>query len=312
MAGLELTTASAAGDGRDLGDSGLYTQAPQALGGSIQARNEILTDGGEFLNDGAKSLTEGVFERLRDDILKCRLEPGARLRIAEICARFGVSVHAVREALSRLASEALVVAEPQRGFKVAQVSINDLEDLTQTRIEIEALALRKSITNATVAWESSLVAALHQVVHLPKFSTAAPLVVSEEWTAAHAAFHLALVSACGSRWLLWLHGILFDHSERYRRLSAPAEGGERDTDGEHAEIVKAALARKTDLAVELLTRHLSLTMRLVKQQADRGWPKESVAASAHSEPLLDRLGKRPRTLGSAAGVQPRRDPPSQR
>lgn len=270
-----------------------------------------MTEGGPYLNEGAKSLTEGVFERLRDDILKCRLEPGARLRIAEICARFGVSVHAVREALSRLASEALVVAEPQRGFKVAPVSVADLEDLTQTRIDIETIALRRSIANASVAWESSLVAALHQVVHLPKFPAADPYTVSEDWTTAHAAFHTALVSACNSRWLLWLHGILFDHSERYRRLSAPAEGNERDTDAEHTAIVRAALARDADLAVDLLTKHLSFTMILVKQQASRGWPKGGIpsVASTETRPLLGRLGEGPGTARPATPGRRRAGPP---
>lgn len=268
-----------------------------------------MTEGAPYLNEGAKSLTEGVFERLRDDILKCRLEPGARLRIAEICARFGVSVHAVREALSRLASEALVVAEPQRGFKVAPVSVVDLEDLTQTRIDIETIALRRSIANGTVAWESSLVAALHQVVHLPKFHSADPGRVSEDWTTAHSAFHAALVSACNSRWLLWLRGILFDHSERYRRLSAPAEGGERDTDAEHAAIAEAALARDADLAVALLTQHLSYTMQLVKRHSDRGWSKDALpAGSADAAPILSKLGRRPARTRLAAA--PRRADPS--
>jgi DNA-binding GntR family transcriptional regulator len=265
--------------GKGLGDDGTADE------------DDDLTDGAPYLNEGAKSLTEGVFERLREDILKCRLEPGARLRIAEICARFGVSVHAVREALSRLASEALVVAEPQRGFKVAPVSVADLEQLTETRIDIESIALRRSIANASVPWESALVAALHQVVNLPKHIGGNPYEVSEDWTAAHSAFHTALVSACGNRWLLWLRGILFDHSERYRRLSAPAEGGVRDTDSEHTALVKAALARNADLAVELLTKHLTFTKTLVMQQSEHGWSGDGTpqAAAANGRSLLARL-----------------------
>ena len=64
----------------------------------------------------APSLTETVTRQLRQDILRCMLRPGARLRTGELCARFGVSLAAVREALSRLAAEGLVLADPQRSF----------------------------------------------------------------------------------------------------------------------------------------------------------------------------------------------------
>lgn len=221
-------------------------------------------EGGKALSEGARSLTEGVFERLRDDVLKCRLPPDSRLRIAELCARFDVSIHAVREALSRLASEELVIVEPQRGFRVAPVSVEDLEDLTQTRIEIETLAVRKSIAKGSVAWESSVVAALHQVLRVPKFEDSETFAVSEAWSHAHANFHAALVSACESRRLLWLRGALFDHSERYRRLAGDFDRGHRDTDGEHLAIGNAVLERRTEDASELLAAHLLTTMQLVK------------------------------------------------
>src|SRR3954468_1853004 len=99
----------------------------------------------QILPAGAKSLTEAVVEALRADILTCRLLPGAKLKIGDLCTRFGVSLGAVREALSHLAAEGLVVAETQRGFQVAPVSAEDLADLTATRIDIEGLALRRSI-----------------------------------------------------------------------------------------------------------------------------------------------------------------------
>ena len=69
--------------------------------------------------DSSSSLTQGAYEALRGDLLACRILPGSRLKIQELCSRLSVSLGAIREALSRLSSESLVIAEPQRGFRVA-------------------------------------------------------------------------------------------------------------------------------------------------------------------------------------------------
>ena len=61
------------------------------------------------------NLTQSAYELLRADILSCRLPPGSKLKIQELCTRYAVGLGAIREALSRLTSEGLVIAEPQRG-----------------------------------------------------------------------------------------------------------------------------------------------------------------------------------------------------
>src|ERR1700679_1227048 len=86
-----------------------------------------------------QTLFEGVYRQLRADILACRLRPGEKLQINALAEERGVSLSGVREPLSRLSAEGLVTAEPQRGFRVAPVSFEDLTDLTMTRIDIENL-----------------------------------------------------------------------------------------------------------------------------------------------------------------------------
>ena len=113
--------------------------------------------------EGSINLTQGAYEDLRADLLSCRIAPGSRLKVQELCDRLSVSLGAIREALSRLTSEGLVVAEPQRGFRAAPISKEDLIDLTKTRIQIETLCIRRAIEVGDVAWESQLVAALHRL-----------------------------------------------------------------------------------------------------------------------------------------------------
>ena len=59
----------------------------------------------------SRSMTQDVYERLRADILACRLVPGSKLRINELCLLLGgVSLGAVREALSRLTADGFVLS----------------------------------------------------------------------------------------------------------------------------------------------------------------------------------------------------------
>lgn len=215
----------------------------------------------------AKSLTTGVYERIRSDILTCRLLPGRKLKINDLCIQHGVSLGAVREALSRLTAEGLVVAEAQRGFQVAPVSSEDLADLTRARIEIEALCLRRAIELGDVAWEARVLGADHVLARLPEHDPDDPDRMNEAWSKAHADFHAILADACASPWLLRLRGMLYEQSERYRRLSVPAGRAERDIPGEHRAIVSAVLARDADAAVAALTDHLSATTRILLSTA---------------------------------------------
>ena len=205
------------------------------------------------------NLTQGAYENLRADLLSCRILPGSRLKVQELCDRLSVSLGAIREALSRLTSEGLVVAEPQRGFRAAPISPEDLADLTKVRIEIESLCIHRAIEAGDIRWESRVVAALHQLLRTPEHAPDDPAHSSDEWAQAHAAFHRALVDGCDSPWLLRLRGQLYDQSERYRRLSISLAPHARNIAQEHRDIVDAVLARKADEAVVLLTRHFEAT-----------------------------------------------------
>jgi DNA-binding GntR family transcriptional regulator len=209
------------------------------------------------------NLTQSAYEQLRADILSCRLLPGSKLKIQELCTRYAVSLGAIREALSRLTSEGLVTAEPQRGFKAAPISPEDLTDLTKVRIEIDSLCLRKAIEIGDVDWESRLVAAFHRMSRTPERAAGDPTRSSEEWAEAHAAFHTALVEGCGSPWLMRLHGQLYDQSERYRRLSVSVAPKKRNIGDEHQKIMDAVLARDTNKAVKLLAQHLGATTAIL-------------------------------------------------
>lgn len=215
-----------------------------------------------------KSLIAVCYDRMRADILSCRIKPGGRLKIQELCEKYEVTVGAVREALSRLTSEGFVLAEPQRGFRAAPVTIADLLDLTHARIEIETLCIRSAINNGDVSWESRILAVSYRLSRTAEREPDDPERLSEIWSQAHAEFHATLVEACDSVWLLRLRTMLYEQSERYRRLSTPLARFARDLNHEHQDIVAAVLARDADAAAEKLGRHLQETTTILLEAID--------------------------------------------
>lgn len=91
-----------------------------------------------------EALSSVIYGRLRQQILTLELRPGARLNIDQLGLMLSVSATPVREALSRLAAEHLVVADPFRGFAVSELPTPDeLEELTQLRQLLEGYAVEK-------------------------------------------------------------------------------------------------------------------------------------------------------------------------
>jgi GntR family carbon starvation induced transcriptional regulator len=213
-----------------------------------------------------RSQTSWVYEIVRRDILAGRHAPGKKLKIQNLATALKVSPGAVREALSRLVPEQLVVSRDQRGFAVAPLSIADLEDLTDLRCEIEAIALRRSVKRGDVNWEAGVIAAAHRLRVTPHRSPGDDIALNTDWVARHTDFHNALVNACGSRRLLVLHAQLYEQSERYRGLSANLPTT-RDVADEHREIVDLALARDADGLIKATLGHIRTTTDLIVEAA---------------------------------------------
>ena len=230
--------------------------------------------------DSTRSLTSAVRERLRADIVACRIGPGEKLHIARLAGRYAVSLGAVREALSRLVAEGWVQAEDQRGFRASPVSSEDLHDITWARIEIEGLALRRSIEFGDAQWEARVRRAYQELSEagLPQPDERGPVV--DAWRAAHARFHSALVAGCGSEWLLRFRHTLYEQSERYRVLSYRVKP--RDLATEHRVIVEATLHRDAQAAVKALSEHFTVTAEAMLEglaSGGLGWSEGAEGAA---------------------------------
>lgn len=206
--------------------------------------------------------SEVAYQGLHRDILECRLAPGSKIKMGYVCNRYGVSLGAAREALSRLAADGMTVIEAQKGFTVAQVSWEEYEQLTELRAEIEISCLRKSILHGDLEWETRVVAALHRLIRAQDSGHADGVSAPDQvWIDAHTEFHRAIVSACPNKVQLDMREMLYARSERYRFWSQSLclKLGQRDVKEEHVMIAELAQTRDLEKACAAMNEHFART-----------------------------------------------------
>lgn len=208
--------------------------------------------------------SDRIYKSLHADLLRGRYQPGDALRFAALRATYDCGISPLREALFRLETKKLVVSEGHRGFRVPPISTAEIRDITALRQKLDTDALRLSIQFGDDEWEAKCIGALHRLDKATSAATSEEGI--DEWEARHRAFHNALIEACGSPWLLHMCELLYDQTERYRRLrfsSTVRPKLIRNVATEHAEILDAVLERDADKAVRLLTGHIDDTAAFV-------------------------------------------------
>lgn len=224
-------------------------------------------DAPDFPESASRTLIEQTYAALRNDIVEGRLEPGSKLPIEHLRVQYSVSAGTLREAITRLASDALVTTEGQRGFRVAPIAIEELEDLTRLRVHVEIEALRLSIRHGGDRWRADLrqiyesISALEQPIEPAH---------RRQWEALNVRFHEALLAGYESPWTRKVLRLLSRHSERYRRYAMGLPGSVRDVHAEHTQIVELALAGHEARAALALEAHIRATPDLLTQALRSG------------------------------------------
>lgn len=220
--------------------------------------------------DAPRTVADAVHGRLRADLMAGRFAPGEALRLEPLMARYGCGISPLREALNRLAAERLVRAVGQRGFQAPPVSLAEMWDIVRLRRRLEGEALAAAIAAGDARWEGEIVAAFHRLAKAPPpgRDRADP----DAWEKSHRDFHAALIAACPSPWLLHFVGILYGHTERYRRVRFERTLPQklvRDVEAEHRALMDAVLARDKRAALRLLGEHLDKTAKFIAREFAR-------------------------------------------
>ncbi len=254
---------------------------PRASARRAATPSMVLVEPAATAGVDTKTLGEGIYLRLRADLIAGRIAPGTRLPFRQLSARYAVGIGPLREALVRLSSEQLVAFEGQRGFVAAPLSIKELKDLCGLRIDLTCRALREAMALGGEDWEDEILVALHRLERSPMPTSFDDDAAMDEWERRHDRFHTSLIAACDSKWLLHFCATLSDQFQRYRRVSVVCMAQSHtlfdQVRSQHRAMAEAVLARQADEAVAILRSHFEGSVARVIDQIEAFVGKISAA-----------------------------------
>jgi DNA-binding GntR family transcriptional regulator len=217
-----------------------------------------------------RTLWEQVRDRLREDILAGRLEPGTELSEVALAKDFGTSRGPLREALGRLASEGLVTITPRRGAVVAQLSRQEFIDAYQVREALETLAVRLAVPLMSDA----------EIAHLRELCELMDRAARDDevrvFFDTNNSFHEALVRGSRNRKLHDVHRMLVGQMVPYLPRSLELRGNLQQSVAEHQAILAAVEERDAERAAALLAEHIEVPQRVLESDAGAGLFREDV------------------------------------
>ncbi|MEM8555748.1 MAG: GntR family transcriptional regulator [Pseudomonadota bacterium] len=196
------------------------------------------------------SLHEELVDRLREAIVDGTMEPGSKVPEKSLCETLGVSRTPLREALKVLANEGLVVLEPNRGARVATVTMEELEATFPVIAALERLAGELACDKATDA----------QIAHIRVRTEA---MVRHHADADRSAYfkanqdiHDALMEAADNPVLSQNYRVLSSRAKRARFLANISQDRWDQAVREHQELLAALEARDGVRLGGLLQTHI--------------------------------------------------------
>lgn len=203
-----------------------------------------------------KTLVSQTYQILHDSIIAGRILPGESLKQEQLADELGVSARTVREALSRLVAEGLLVAEPHHSVRVNRFTIEDQEELYRMRSAIEGMAAEAAAARITQ----------EELDHLREIVLLASQTNDPESTdrARHynEDFHWTIINASGkkqyARTLRQIWTLMFTFFEAYELYEGHVVRREEDILS-HEAILKALGERNGLLARQMLQEHIRIT-----------------------------------------------------
>jgi DNA-binding GntR family transcriptional regulator len=199
-----------------------------------------------------RTLSEQVFEIVRERIVTGSIRPEAPIRQDALAADLGVSKIPLREALARLEHEGLIQGQANRGYSVQPLSAEQAEEIYALRLALEPAAAAAGATAADAAARVTATAAL---AALEDARDATP----GEIAARHRQFHLALVHPANRPLTTELVERLAMLAERYVIAHMQPEGRYQRADREHRDLLDAWIAGDAATVERIMIQHLAST-----------------------------------------------------
>lgn len=202
-----------------------------------------------------RRISDDVYDQIRAAILERRFQPGERLSIPGLAARFDVSQMPVRQAVGRLHDEGLVEVRPRSGTYVAQAEEQDIAETFDIRRALERLAAETAVVRASDEDVEALDALVARMDGLVTGVDTDP----EGHDRLNTEFHRRLIALSGNQKLLEIYDQLNAHLRIARAHMSSQDWSrrvEREQD-EHREIVGALRSREADALADALNRHIT-------------------------------------------------------
>lgn len=201
--------------------------------------------------DNYLPLRDVVFITLREAILKGEIEPGERLMEIALSQKLGVSRTPIREAIRKLELEGLVIMTPRKGAVVAEITLKDLQDVLEVRMNLEKLAVELACNKAT-AEDIDELKKLHK--EFKETLQQEDLTVVAE---ADVKFHDAIYRITDNKRLIQILNNLREQMYRYRLEYIKDDKYRNLLVDEHAGIIEAIENRDVDMAKDYSEKHIN-------------------------------------------------------
>lgn len=182
-----------------------------------------------------ESLNDFVYRVLKNEILLCKLPPGAEISEGLLGERYGFSKAPLRSALTRLRQEKLVLTRGRLGNVVAPITVQDVHEVFQLRLMLEVEATRLAAGRLDAAQLRKLDARVREC-HAARGDT-----TSEDYREANHAFHRFIVEACGNSRLAEIVITLIEQHERIVHFSLSMQNRDSEFHHVHDNLVEALL-----------------------------------------------------------------------
>jgi len=194
------------------------------------------------------SLSQQAYESIKRKIIYLELEPGAVIDELVLQRELNLGRTPIREALKRLEVEQLVTIIPRRGMFVSEISITDLYQIFELRVELETLAVRLAVQRGTAKhWQR-----MEEVLNSPPWHELSNIDLIE----IDDACHRIIFEAAGNRFLEQTLNTYYTLSLRLWYFFLAKIGDMQAAVREHHQIYEAMRSGQTDEASRLMKEHL--------------------------------------------------------
>jgi DNA-binding GntR family transcriptional regulator len=207
------------------------------------------------------SVSETLYGRLRDGILSGDFPPGRVLRQEELSRRFGASRVPLREAMTRLEVEGLIVLRPRRGYAVLSLEPAEIREIFELRSVVEEHLAGIAAKTRT---EKDVADVLQSLSRMERIAAKTPN-QTDKWLDANSEFHARLLAAAHRRHAGRFAGMLRDQVEPYIRVEIGLTKEVMQAEDEHRQMYDALEAGDASRLRRLCRQHCENTAsRLIK------------------------------------------------